>query len=54
MSKWLTRIFGVLVLAFILFWLILNPAQSSAAVRTFFEAVAGAWHQIVAFFTGLG
>jgi succinate dehydrogenase hydrophobic anchor subunit len=49
MWKWITRIVGVIIIAFVIFYVFTRPEESAAAVRTFF----GAFDSLIRFFEAL-
>ena len=49
MLKWITRILGVVVVAFVIYYIFTRPEESAVAVRTFF----GAFESIIRFFEAL-
>lgn len=54
MGKWIKRIVVGLMLAFILFFVVTYPAQSAAALNTFFTAIGDAFWRVYSFFANLG
>jgi hypothetical protein len=52
-SKFLKRLFFVLIVGFCLFYVINQPESAAAAVRTAFLAVGKAFGSIITFFTSL-
>jgi hypothetical protein len=52
-SKFLKRLFFVLIVGFCLFYVINEPESAAAAVRTAFLAVGKAFGSIITFFTSL-
>lgn len=53
MSKWTKRILFFLIVGFALFYLIQQPEEAAAAVRTVFDAIGDAFSAIITFFTSL-
>jgi len=54
MGKWIKRIFVILLIVFVLFFVVGYPSESAAAFNTFFRAVKDAFFRVYDFFANLG